>query len=136
AHLLADVPPADLPASAFGMHPVGSGPFRLVTLDERRAVLDAARPVVAAASSAPGASPSGASPTSSAGPDDAFPLPYLAGIEFDYFDDGAALETAWNRGALDAASGLTPAEAATLGATPGARLLRYPSSTLLAVDLN
>ena len=136
AHLLADTPPAALPASPFGMHPVGSGPFRLVALDERRAVLDAARPVATEASAVPGASLSTAPATSTAGPDAAFPMPYLAGIEFDYFDDGAALEAAWNRGALDAASGLDPTEAATLGATTGARLLRYPSSALLAVDLN
>src|SRR5205823_4994533 len=39
-HLLGDVPVASLSSDPFGMHPVGSGPFRLVVLDGRRAFLD------------------------------------------------------------------------------------------------
>jgi peptide/nickel transport system substrate-binding protein len=128
-HLLGLVPPARLSSDPFGLHPVGSGPFALVTLDSNRAVVDAPP-----SDSAPGVAASAGAAASE--PVTAFPSPYLAGIEFEYFDDAAGLEAAWQRGALDGASGLDPTDAATLGAQPGARLLRYPSSSLLAVVPN
>jgi len=40
-HLLADLPPAALLDAPFNASPVGSGPYRLVSLDSREAVLDA-----------------------------------------------------------------------------------------------
>jgi peptide/nickel transport system substrate-binding protein len=128
AHLLADVPPADLASDAFGHAPVGSGPFRLASLDDQRAILEAA--------DAGTASPAPISAESSEAPGQAFPRPYLDGMEFRFFDDPAALKAAWDAGQLDGASMLPPAEAADLGATPGARLIRYPSATALAVVLN
>ena len=49
AHLLGQVPPEMLPEDPFGQVngtvPVGSGPFRMVFLDESRALLAAATPV-------------------------------------------------------------------------------------------
>jgi ABC-type transport system substrate-binding protein len=39
AHLLGDVPLADLATSDFALHPVGSGPFSLVLVDDSHAVL-------------------------------------------------------------------------------------------------
>lgn len=139
AHLLANLAPADIVADPFGQHPIGSGPFQLVSLGPTRAILEPANAVSLTADGGPTsvtprptdslATPGPTSPTDSA-------TPYLAGIEFLYYDDADALRSAWGRGELDAASGLSPADAATLGATPGARLLRYPSTTLLAVDLN
>ncbi len=63
-------------------------------------------------------------------------MPYLSGIELLFYDDVSGLQTAWQRGVLDAASGLSPGEATTLAATNGARILRYPSTTLLAVALD
>ncbi|HET7170168.1 MAG TPA: peptide ABC transporter substrate-binding protein [Gaiellales bacterium] len=127
-HILGLEPPAKLSSDAFGLHPIGSGPFELVTLDGNRAVVDAPAPAL----EAPFTSPTPAAAAAS-GPITAFPSPYLAGIEFEYFDDAAGLTAAWQRGELDGASGLDPSDAATLGAQPGARLLRYPSSSLLAV---
>jgi peptide/nickel transport system substrate-binding protein len=127
-HLLDTVPPAQLSSDPFGLRPIGSGPFHLVTLDANRAVVDAPPPDVGAGAAA--------SPTAAGSPVTAFPSPYLAGIEFEYFDDAAGLQAAWQRGELDGASGLEPSDAATLGAQPGARLLRYPSSSLLAVVPN
>jgi peptide/nickel transport system substrate-binding protein len=139
AHLLANLAPADIVSDPFGQHPIGSGPFQLVSLGPTRAILEPANAVSLAADGGPTsvtprptdslATPGPTSPTDIA-------TPYLAGIEFLYYDDADALRSAWDRGELDAASGLSPADAATLGATPGARLLRYPSTTLLAVDLN
>jgi peptide/nickel transport system substrate-binding protein len=130
-HILGDVPVAELATDGFGQLPVGSGPFRLATLDERHAVLDAADPVPA------GAGPVASAPAgSSESPTTVFPRPYLGGVELRFFDDPAALRAAWDAGTLDGASGLAPADAAELGARPDSRLLRYPSSTLLAVVLN
>jgi peptide/nickel transport system substrate-binding protein len=130
-HLLGSVPPANLSSDPFGLHPIGSGPFQLVTLDGHRAVVDA--PPEAGPAETPAATPgTGASSE----PVTEFPSPYLAGIEFEYFDDVDALEAAWQRGELDAASGLAPTDAATLGADPDARILGYPSSQLLAVVPN
>jgi peptide/nickel transport system substrate-binding protein len=60
----------------------------------------------------------------------------LPGIELQFFDDAASLAAAWAAGRLDGASGLPAADAASLAAEPGSRLLRYPTSTLTAVVLN
>jgi peptide/nickel transport system substrate-binding protein len=130
-HVLGTVPPARLASDPFGLHPIGSGPFQLVALDGHHAVVDAPAMVTAG----PG-SPATPAPSGSSEPATAFPSPYLAGIEFEYFDDAASLEAAWQRGELDGASGLGPSDAATLGAQPHARLARYPSSQLLALVPN
>ena len=63
-------------------------------------------------------------------------MPYLAGIEFRFFDDPKALADAYRSGSLDAASGLSPAMARELGAIDGSRALRYPGATLTTVLLN
>ena len=64
------------------------------------------------------------------------PTPYLAGMEFTFFDTADALADAYRRGDLDAASGLPPKASAALAATPASRVLRYPGSTLTAVLFN
>jgi len=146
-HLLSGIPAAALSSDPFGQHPVGSGPFQLLVLDADRAVLDpvaagdvASPSALASGSAASGSATAGAASTppglGSTAPNAAFPAPYLPGIEFEYFDDPAAIQAAWARGDLDAASGLAPSDSATVGASDGARLVRYPSSTLLAVVLN
>jgi peptide/nickel transport system substrate-binding protein len=140
AHLLDGADPAELPNDPFGRNPIGSGTFRLTTLDAARAILE---PVE---TSGPGAGPGEpnlgtprptdalATPVRTRPPDAA--VPYLAGIELRFFDDAAALRAAWQAGDLDAASGLAPADAVALAATGGARVLRYPGTTLLAIDLD
>jgi peptide/nickel transport system substrate-binding protein len=139
AHLLAGVPVASLSTDPFGVKPIGSGPFRLVSLDTTRAVLAPVPPngggAAPAASSGSGAS-APPSPRRTASPATAFPAPYLPGIEFDYFDDLPALQAAWASGGLDAVSGLTPGDAAALGNRPGAHIVRYPTSSLLALVPN
>jgi peptide/nickel transport system substrate-binding protein len=128
AHLLSATAPTDLASSCFGVAPVGSGPFRLARLDDHGAILEAA--------DAPEAGASASTPVASAPGGAVFPRPYLPGIEFRFFDDVASLKAAWDAGELDGASMLPPGAAADLGATAGARLIRYPSSTTFAVVLN
>jgi peptide/nickel transport system substrate-binding protein len=107
AHLLARVPVAQLANDPFNRAPVGAGPYRLVSLDDRSAVL---APVAAG----PGASP----------------------IEVAFYPDATSLAAAFERGDVDLASGLPVDEAVRLGALPGATLVRYPTTTLSAVILN
>jgi peptide/nickel transport system substrate-binding protein len=135
-HLLGDVPVEALADDPFGQRPVGNGPFALVRLDGQTAELVPAGIVTPSEMPTPRASSvdSLATPAPTARPTQA--MPYLAGIEFLYFDDPGALATAYRRGDLDGASGLPPALAGELAATPGSRMLRYPGSTLTSVLLN
>ncbi|HET7181776.1 MAG TPA: peptide ABC transporter substrate-binding protein [Candidatus Limnocylindrales bacterium] len=141
AHLLEGIPLEALPDDPFGQQPVGSGPFRLVYLNSARALLAAATPVEPLPDgpdrpnfSTPKPTDSLASARPTPKPDVA--VPYLSSIEIRYYDDADALRADWTAGDLDAASGLLPAEATALAATPGARLLRYPGTTLIAAALN
>jgi peptide/nickel transport system substrate-binding protein len=139
-HVLGDVSPADLPLDAFGRRPVGSGSFRVAALDTDHALLVPAVPdIVEPDDGVPGgATPEPTDSLTTAGPSmpGGAPLPYIEGIEFRFFEDAAALRTAWAAGELDGASGLAPADAAALARTSGARMLRYPTTTLLSVTLN
>ena len=135
AHLLADVPVDALATHPFGRHPVGSGPFRLVTLDEDHAVL--APYVPGEGAPAVAGSPEPGNPLAT--PEIVVPerpLPYLVGIELLFFRDVPTLVAAYEAGDLDAASGLPVGEASRLGLTPGSRLIRYPTSILTALVFN
>ncbi len=135
AHLLADLPFADLAASDFARHPVGTGPFGLVELDATHAVLEPATPLAPPSDPTPGPSlDSLASPYPAATP--GRPVPYLERIEVSFYDTEAALADALRSGAIDGAAGFTPALSAELAGTSGLNRLRYPTTTLSAVLLN
>jgi peptide/nickel transport system substrate-binding protein len=137
AHLLADVPAARLADVAFGRQPVGSGPFAVASLDQDTAELIPTTAVLDLpdASASPGPSnDSLAVPFATERPDD--PIPYLAGIEFRFFDDPEALAQAYRAGDVDGASGLSPATTSQLASAPDSHALHYPGSTLTAVLLN
>ncbi len=139
-HILGTVAPADLPADSFGQRPIGSGAFRLVTMDETHALLvpsiadDTYAASVGPTDAAPPPTDSLATPTPS--PPGGAPLPYLDGIEFRFFPDLDALQAAWGRGQLDGVAGVPADVATSLAADGSARILRYPSTTLFAVILN
>ena len=123
AHLLEDVPIDQLGDDPFGQAPVGTGPYRLVSLDEEEAILAPAdRPVD------PTAQPS-------ATPDAAGTIG-LPGIEIHFFDDPLTLARAYESGALDAAAGLSASDATRLASLPDTRLMKYPTTTLTAVFFN
>jgi peptide/nickel transport system substrate-binding protein len=133
AHLLDGVPAADLPVNPFGQRPVGSGPYRLLDWNAGEASLAAA-----------GSFPVDTGPDATAPPADSLtspephatpsrPLPWLERLELRFYTDASELAAAFRAGDLDGASGLDPATTSSLAETPGARLLRYPRSTLTAV---
>jgi peptide/nickel transport system substrate-binding protein len=141
AHLLQGIPPQDLADDPFGQKPVGSGPFHIVFMLTGRAMLAANLPVEPIPEdqggpnfTTPRPTDSLASAVATVKPDIA--IPYLAQFELRYYDDVASLQDAWTKGELDAASGLPPGAARELAATPGARLVAYPGTTVLATALN
>lgn len=146
-HVLGAMSVGAIADSGFDREPIGSGPFRLVRLDDQEAVLE---PTVLAlpdgATPAPG-SPDGPTAVPTVDPNDligASPsngipdqrIPYLAGMTFRFFDTSEELAVAYESGEFDAASGLTAEDATRLAALPDSRLLRYPTTTLTAVILN
>ena len=141
AHVLGGVPLSDLPDHPFGTFPVASGPFRLLTLGASRAVLvpiGAIEPNTPGGGGAPPTTPrptdSYLTPRPTTPPDAA--IPYLPLIELRWYDDAEILRRDWERGALDGASGLSPGDAVAFAAAPGARLVRYPGTTLLAAVID
>src|SRR3954447_1969870 len=136
-HLLGDLPVGSMDQDPFGGLPIGSGAFAITQLSDTAASLAPAQIAEEAgsASVSPSSSPdslSTATPTSRP----QRPLPYLAGIEFRFYDSPTDLAGDFESGELDAASGLPPAIAAQLGSQPGARLARYPGATLTAALVN
>jgi peptide/nickel transport system substrate-binding protein len=138
AHLLADTPIAELPTSPFGRQPIGSGPFAVASLDGQHAELIPAATMLQAetptAAPSPAATDSLATPVATARP--SRPVPYLAGMDFTFFDDAQELADAFRSGGLDAASGLAPGVNRDLAREPGTRSLNYPGATMTAVLLN
>jgi len=139
SHLLADIPSGAMADAAFGKAPIGSGPYDVVELDRDHAVLERAAMVTTPGSGgtdapAPTSADPLATPAPTHRPDDS--SVGLARLEFRFFDDATALAAAFRNGELDAVSGLDPAAATALAATPGARALRNPSTTVAAVALN
>ena len=140
AHVLAGVPPDLISDDAFGTYPMGSGPFRLQFLDTARAVLVASTPVEPPGNpgrpnfATPRPTDSLLTPAPTERPDVA--VPHLATMELRFYDDLDLLQADWDAGRLDAVSGLQPAAAREFASVGGARLVRYPGTTLLAATIN
>ena len=135
AHLLADMPFADLATSDFARLPVGTGPFSLVELDAEHAVLQPTTPAAGQMEPTPGPSLDSLAspyPAATAGR----PSPYLERVEVSFFENEAAMADALRNGEIDGAAGFTPAAADALAGTNGLERLRYPTTTLSSVLLN
>jgi peptide/nickel transport system substrate-binding protein len=138
AHLLADVPYADIATSGFARAPIGSGPYGLTELDDSKAVLVPARQLLPPVETE--APVIAASPDSLATPipsDSSSGLtPFIERIELSFFPDDRAVAAALEAGSIDAAAGLAPEQASTISAMPGVDRIRYPTTTLSTVLLN
>ena len=128
AHLLGSVPVEALADDPFWRSPIGNGPFVLVQWDEERAVLE---PVVPPPPdmSQPFSTLAPRQPTGAA-------APLLPRYELRFYATADELASACRVGEVDSASGLPGALAAGLDGLDGARLLRYPGTTLTSVVLN
>ena len=141
AHLLADIPFADIATSEFARLPVGSGPFAITDMDTERATLVPASGVLPPDIDEPEATgepfPSGdslATPLPQATP--GVPAPYLDEMEVRFYADETALAAALASGDVDAASGLSAATLGALAAEPGLDRQIYPTTTLTTALLN
>ena len=140
AHILADVPIDLLADHPFGRQPIGSGPFQLVELTDAAALLTPALGSPIEGEEEPTPDPAAPATDSlgtiapTARPER--PLPYLSSVELRFYTDPEVLAADFRSGDLDAVSGISPQLAAELGKEDGARLLRYPGSTLTTVLLN
>ncbi|HET7727746.1 MAG TPA: ABC transporter substrate-binding protein [Candidatus Limnocylindrales bacterium] len=135
AHLLADVPVAELADDPFNEHPIGTGPYTLEALDVDVAYLEstALHPPVQPSPSAEGNGLATVAPGSVSD----VAVPYLPRIELHFFEDPVALEDAFRAGEVHVASGLPTGDAAALAAdVDDGQVIRYPSTTLTAVLLD
>jgi peptide/nickel transport system substrate-binding protein len=123
AHLLETIPLDQLAGDPFEQAPVGNGPYRMVTWDATRAILEAVRPdpLDPAASAAATVRPSR-------------PLARLDGFEVAFYDDRARLAADLDRGLIDAAVGLDGATADPVAR--GQRVLAYPGTDLTTIVLD
>jgi peptide/nickel transport system substrate-binding protein len=137
AHLLGDVPLAQLASDPFGLSPVGTGPFAITELDAAHAVLEPAA-LIDRTPTEPTDDPlptdSLASDRPLATPDRA--LPYLDRIEIRFYADAGALADAFTAGDIDGFAGLPAAMAQELNSGVGVQLVRYPTTTLSTIALN
>lgn len=134
AHLLGEVPVAQLASDPFNEHPIGTGPYALEALDVDVAYLESTALHPPEPPSSPGAD---ALATMGPGSVPDVAVPYLPRIELHFFDDASSLEGAFKAGEVHVASGLAAGEAAALVAdVDDARVVRYPTTTLTAVLLD
>jgi peptide/nickel transport system substrate-binding protein len=137
AHVLAAIPVAERRATAFGLQPIGNGPFRLASLSDDQVVLERAGPPPGGAPAAIPADPfaTPAQPTPAA-PQDGPQRPYLDALALELYPDRAALADALEAGDVDLAGDLPIDPAKAVAAEPGLREIAYPTSHLTAAILN
>jgi peptide/nickel transport system substrate-binding protein len=123
AHLLETIPLDQLAGDPFEQAPVGSGPYRMVSWDATRAILEAVRPdpLDPAASAVATARPSR-------------PLARLDALEVAFYSDPAKLAADLDGGLIHGAVGLDGADVDPVAT--GQRLLAYPGTDLTTIVLD
>ncbi len=136
AHLLAGQPLADISTGDFSRHPVGTGPYTLVDINDQRAILVPSltfgTPAVDEVPATPTVDPFASGPPDTS-PSDSSPL---GEIELDFYPDDTAAADAFRAGAIDGVAGLGPETEATVRSLPGVEQIVYPTTTLSTVALN
>jgi len=128
AHILSGVPVATLADDPFAREPLGNGAFALVEMGADRAVLEPVLPQGAAAAAPLSDPATGATVTR---------IPRLPRLELRFYDAADDLAAAFAAGTVSSAGDLPPAIAVALAtATPDARAIRYPTTTLTALAFN
>jgi len=128
AHILSGVPVAALADDPFAREPLGNGAFALVQVTADRAILEPVLSQVAAGSVPLGDPGAGEISTRT---------PRLARLEIRFYDTADDLAAAFAAGDVESAGDLPPAAAVALAtATPDARAIRYPATTLTALAFN
>lgn len=135
SHLLEGLPFSDLATSDYARLPIGTGPFRLVELDDTRAVLEPSAAEPAAVEPTPGPTLDSLA-TPKPVPTPGRPVPYLERIEISFYQTEAALAKAFRAGEVDGAAGFSPDVTADLATAADVLRLRYPTTTLSGVLLN
>jgi peptide/nickel transport system substrate-binding protein len=128
AHLLEDVPVAELADDEFARSPIGNGPFALVELTDSAAVLEPVLPQV----------DSTGRPLEEPRPGEAtIRTPRLDRLELRFFGSPDELADAFSAGEVESAADLLPADGVHVGeAVPDVRVIRYPATTLTAIAFN
>ena len=134
AHILSTIPVAQLRTSAFDRSPIGTGPFRLVSIDESGARLERFVPALVGTTASMTLPPLPLDPLAWGHPSAA--AAGADGFAFTFYPGNEALAAAFAAGDIDAAGGLNADDARRLAAEPGVRILRYPRTVLTAVLLN
>ena len=137
AHLLAAIPVAERRATAFGLQPVGSGPFRLAALGDDEVLLERAGPPPGGAPASLPADPfaTPAQPTPAA-PQDGPQRPHLDALALELYPDRTSLADALQAGQVDLAGDLPLEPTKRIASQPGMREIDYPTSHLTAAVLN
>jgi peptide/nickel transport system substrate-binding protein len=128
AHILSGVPVASLADDPYAREPLGNGAFALVEMAADRAVLEPVLPQVKGA----------VAPLEDPGTGEiATRIPRLPRLELRFYDSAEELTAAFVAGAVASVGDLSPAAAIALAtATPEARAIRYPATTLTALAFN
>ena len=128
AHILSGVPVASLADDPYAREPLGNGAFALVEMAADRAVLEPVLPQVRSA----------VAPLEDPGTGEiATRIPRLPRLELRFYDTAEELTAAFVAGAVASVGDLPPAAAIALAtATPEARAIRYPATTLTALAFN
>jgi len=134
-HLLSNTDVTDLADSDFSTQPVGDGPYRIAEMDDTHVLLTRVPDVPAASDTSGSAGASGSAAGASAGAS-AVPQGNVDNIDLIFFDNEASAVASFQAGNLDTLGGLTPASIEAAATRAGARVARYPLTSLYSVVLN
>ena len=138
AHLLSDVPFADLATSPFGQAPIGHGELRAHPARRHDGRADPGRAHGRPCRRAHARPDPVARRAVHARADRAADRrrPPIERMEVHFYPDDATAADAFAKGSIDGIAGLLPSEAADLAKEAGVERLRYPTTTLATVLLN